>query len=208
MDLSNFKFLPQKNRQKGAITIEDFLQAKVEPVINWSIKRDIAKTTILFKKANFLFQDDWGYTAAIDTNNDLFLFRTKVENENPMLEPKFLIGADATPFTKSNYLDFMFELAFPGETLFQTEIVSDNQWKIVKATVENPAIEEKKANAFSITEAPLVAPVSTIVDYEPTVTQAIPAFVTKTGTSEIDLSNIDLTASKIFQEPQSISQFI
>jgi hypothetical protein len=202
MDLSNFKFLPQKNRQKGAITIEDFLQAKVEPVINWSIKRDIAKTTIFFKKANFLFQDDWGYTAAIDTNNDLFLFRTKVENENPLLEPKFLIGADATPFTKSNYLDFMFELAFPGETLFQTEIVSDNQWKIVKAKVETPAIEERKADAFAI------LPVADIVDYKPTLTEVIPAFVTKTGTSEIDLSNIDLNASKIFSEPQSISQFL
>lgn len=201
MDLSNFKFLPQKNRQKGAITIEDFLQAKVEPVINWSIKRDIAKTTIFFKKANFLFQDDWGYTAAIDTNNDLFLFRTKVDNENPMLEPKFLIGADATPFTKSNYLDFMFELAFPGETLFQTEIITDNQWKIVKATVEAESATKM------IIEAPIATTSVIIEDYKPTVTQAIPA-ITTTGTSEIDLANIDLTPSKIFQEPQSISNFI
>lgn len=203
MDLSNFKFLPQKNRQKGDITLDDFLQAKVEPVINWSIKRDIAKTTIFFKKANFLFQDDWGYTAAIDSDKNLFLFRTKVDNENSLLEPKFLIGADATPFTKANYLDFMFELAFPGETLFQTQIVSDNVWKIVKAEAEKETVP-----ATLIIEAPLATTAVVVEDYRPTVTQAIPAFVTKTGTSEIDLKNIDLTPAQIFSEPQSISNFL
>lgn len=160
MNLADFKFIPQKNKQKGTISLDDFLQVVIEPVINYSIKRSIKDQTIYFKKANFLFEDGWGYTLALDSKNKLFLFRTEKNNENPLMEPKFLIDAKATPFTKSNYVDYAFQTAYPDVTLFQTKIVQDNQWEIIPAVADVTSTAEVQA----VTTVPVADLSAAIID--------------------------------------------
>lgn len=140
MILENFKFIPQSNKQKGDPALEDLLEIKNKVEINWSIK--VTGKQITFKKQNFVFSEGFGYTAALSPTNDLYIFRTKINNENTILEPKFLKGATPTPFFTSGYLSLLFETQYPSETLFQTEIVEDDIWKIKVASTETTSVVE------------------------------------------------------------------
>lgn len=162
MILENFKFIPQSNKQKGIPALEDLLEIKTKVEVNWSIK--VIGKQITFKKQNFVFSEGFGYTAALSPTDDLYIFKTKVDNENPILEPKFLKGGNPTPSFTSGYLSLLFETKFPNETLFQTEIVEDDIWKVKVAQTDTvPTVTVPTITADSIVETPVEINLSDLI---------------------------------------------
>lgn len=153
MNLQELKFIPQSNvRDNSTISLDDLIE--VEPEIIHILKREGR----LFKfKANSIEKNkDFGYTAAIDNENNVFFIKSHVDSPKPY-QPQFLKGDSSTLSFTSDYLALLLDTVYPNEEYFNLEIVDDNIWKIVVATtntknvnIDSLSINIETPTSFSV----------------------------------------------------------
>lgn len=156
MDFENFLAIPGVYT-KEKISFDKFIKIETKKQLDYVISRK--KDSLVFKKSFLIKEEDWGYTILLSPapNQEIFLLRTKENQENEFLRPRFLKGTSDSTKIKNDYVNFLLDKIHPGVEFFQCELIIDNVWKIIEATEEISANKEnmipdlEKSKSFTIT---------------------------------------------------------
>lgn len=163
MDFSNFKFIPQNNKKKGTVSMDDLVEVgiKAEPV--WDVKREDKYFT--WKKGLLPLEEGFGFTACLTPDEtEVYILKTSEQEERKEFVPRFFKGVTSTVTITNDYLRLLCEAAYGADlSEFSLTLVEDNVWLLgpvkeeeVTSEVEVPEFE-RPASVAAPTQQDVVA---------------------------------------------------